>query len=101
LLNTLTCLRKEREWIEARKKVQVPLKEYWNLMQAKEDLMNLKSTDVPTQPKAEVPEQEPFSSGSKAEVTEQEFNRSQDRLQLRKSWQHVKRLMEILELMQP
>lgn len=67
-------LKEREEWIEARKKVQVPLKEYWNLMQAKEDLMNLKSTGVPTQPKAEVPELEPFSLGSKVEVTEQEFN---------------------------
>jgi hypothetical protein len=58
-------LKEREEWIEARKKVQVPLKEYWNLMQAKEDLMNLKSTDVPTQPKAEVPEQEPLGKGEK------------------------------------
>lgn len=48
--------------------INIPISQFWDLMQAKEELHNLKFPDIPINVK-----QEPFPPGSKVEVTEQEF----------------------------
>jgi len=47
--------------------INIPISQYWDLVQAKEELLDLKFPDIPINVK-----QEPFSLGSKVEVTEQE-----------------------------
>lgn len=73
-LDRYQCLlNSEKELIEIKKHgkdmVRITTGEYSDLIKAKEELMNLKSPDVHT----EVAKQEPFSLGSKVEVTEQKI----------------------------
>lgn len=48
--------------------INIPISLYWDLVQAQEELHDLKFPDIPTSVK-----QETFPPGSKVEVTEQEF----------------------------
>ena len=62
-----SLLEAERKLIDIKEQendmINIPIKQYWELNQAKEELLDLKFPDTPTS----------FPIGSKVEVTEQEF----------------------------
>ena len=63
-----SLLEAERKLIDIKKCeneiINIPISQFWDLMQAKEELLDLKFPDTPTS----------FPIGSKVEVTEQEFD---------------------------
>ena len=63
-----SLLEAERKLIDIKEQendmINIPIKQYWELNQAKEELLNLKFPDTPAA----------FPIGSKVEVTEQEFD---------------------------
>ncbi|HRT34449.1 MAG TPA: hypothetical protein P5023_08460, partial [Bacteroidales bacterium] len=63
-----SLLEAERKLIDIKEQendmINIPIKQYWELNQAKEELLDLKFPDTPTS----------FPIGSKVEVTEQEFD---------------------------
>ena len=68
-----SLLEAERMLIDIKKQendmINIPISQFWDLMQAKEELLDLKFPDIPINVK-----QEPFPPESKIRATEQEFN---------------------------